>query len=78
MAIARKLRDLASDAVVLPITEELYQRKCSDLEAAKRKLDGIITRQLKLEENQQRRPADVAAITAEKRAAEGEGCPTRR
>ena len=31
----KKLRDLATDAVVLPTREDLYHRKCADIDAAK-------------------------------------------
>jgi hypothetical protein len=67
---ARRLKTLAADAISVPTTDELYARKCADLEAAKRKLDAVITRQLKVEENQQHRARDVDPIVAEKRAAE--------
>jgi hypothetical protein len=64
-----KLKNLATDFVVLPDTQELYRRKCADLTAAKQKLDAIIARQLKIEENPQRQSRDTDAIVVEKRTA---------
>jgi vacuolar-type H+-ATPase subunit I/STV1 len=63
---ARKLKDLAHDAITLPTTEELYARKVAELHAARRKLDGVVQRQLKLEEANPPKRAAIEAILAEK------------
>jgi hypothetical protein len=62
----KKLKDLASDAVVVPTTAELYRRKASDLDAARKKHADIVARQLKIESVQQRRRGDTDAILAER------------
>jgi hypothetical protein len=50
MAIsARKLKDLAVDAVSVPSAEEIYRRKVEELRAARKWLDGIVTRQIAIE-----------------------------
>jgi hypothetical protein len=62
----KKLKDLATDAVVVPTTAELYRRKATELDTARQKHAGIVARQIKMESLQQRRPSDTAAILAER------------
>jgi hypothetical protein len=66
----RKLKALASDAISIPSTQELYERKCADLEAAKAKLAGIVARQINAEKTVNGKVGNVAPIVAEKKAAE--------
>jgi hypothetical protein len=72
MAIARKLRDLATDAVVLPTKRDLYQRKCADLDAAKAELARTVARVLeqeKIQQTSQRRGyAELLALKAAQEA----------
>jgi hypothetical protein len=70
MAVARKLKDLAVDSVVLPSPDELYRRKCADVAEAKAKLADLIARQLKIESATSRRSGDTDAVVVEKRAIE--------
>jgi hypothetical protein len=70
MAIAKRLKDLASDAVSIPTPDELYRRKCADLTEAKTKLADLVARQIKIEANQQRRTGDTDSIVTEKRLVE--------
>jgi hypothetical protein len=70
MAVARKLKDLAVDSVVLPSPAELYRRKCADVAEAKAKLADLIARQLKIESATSRRSGDTDAVVVEKRAIE--------
>jgi hypothetical protein len=70
MAIARKLRDLATDAVVLPTKLELYERHCAKLTDAKSKLAAIVARQIQVEKTVNGTKGNTDAIVAEKRAAE--------
>jgi hypothetical protein len=67
---ARKLRQLGADAVSIPSTQELYERKCADLTDAKAKLDAIIARQINGEKTVNGQRGNVAPIVAEKNAAE--------
>jgi chromosome segregation ATPase len=67
MALAKRLKDLASDAVSIPTPDELYRRKCADITEAKQKLSALVSRQLKIESTQQRRTGDTDAVVREKR-----------
>ena len=42
----KKLKDLATDAVVVPTTAELYRRKATELDTARQKHAGIVARQI--------------------------------
>jgi hypothetical protein len=66
MAVARKLKDLAVDSVVLPSPDELYRRKCADVAEAKQKLASIVASIIKTEANTQRRHGDTDALYAER------------
>jgi hypothetical protein len=68
---AKRLKDLATEAISLPSAAELYGRKIGELETAKRRLAEIIRRQIALEQQQpSKRSATLDAIVVEKRAAE--------
>lgn len=71
MAIARKLRDLATDAVQIPDTKTVYARKVSELDDARRKYDGIIQRQIEAEKLQpSQRSTSLSGILAARADAE--------
>jgi hypothetical protein len=46
---AKRLKSIATDAISIPNSEELYRRKCADLEAAKAELARTVARIVDLE-----------------------------
>lgn len=66
----RKLKELASDAISVPTTEKLAERKSDELAEARRKLNDIVVRQIKLEQKNGGTSAQIKAVIAEKHAAE--------
>jgi hypothetical protein len=66
----RELKELASDAISIPTTEELYARKSAELSEARRKLAEIVARQIKLESGNSTNFQAHQSIVAEKAAAE--------
>jgi hypothetical protein len=65
---ARRLKDLATDAIVLPSLEELAARKADELRDARDRLNAIVKRQIAIESGQRRRTGDNTSILAEKAA----------
>src|SRR4029078_12732865 len=66
----RKLKNLAVDAISIPTTQELYDRKIAELADAKRRLAEIVARLIKVEAAQQRRTGDTDFLYAERAKAE--------
>jgi hypothetical protein len=66
---AKRLKQLGSDAISIPSTQELYDRKCADLAQAKQKLASIVARQIQAEKTVNGKTGYVAPILAEKAAA---------
>ena len=61
-----KLKNLASDAIRIPTTQELYARKSAEITEAKRKLDATISRLIALEKEQPSRRGGYDELLAAK------------
>ena len=66
----KKLRDLATDAVVLPTREDLYRRKCAHIDAAKAELARTVARVIEAEKMQPSQRRGYAELMASKSAQE--------
>ena len=66
----KKLRDLATDAVVFPTREDLYRRKCADIDAAKAEFARTVARVIEAEKMQPSQRRGYAELMASKSAEE--------
>ena len=64
---SKRLKELGQDAISIPTTQELADRKSSELDAARAKLDAIVRQQLAIKSKKDQRPP--ASLLAEKTAA---------